>query len=77
MDMRFYWVRDQVEHKHFEVTWKPGHMNLGDYFTKNHSPTHHRNMRQTYLANAISAVKERILRGCAKTRKLGAGEHGD
>ena len=28
MDMRFYWVRNRVEQKHFEVKWKPGKMNL-------------------------------------------------
>ena len=66
--MQFYWVRDQVEQKHFEVKWKPGHMNIGDNFTKNHPPTHHRSMRQTYLVNVIIAVQECILRGFAKTR---------
>ena len=30
IDIRFYWVLDWVEQKHFEVKWKPGHMNLGD-----------------------------------------------
>ena len=77
MDMRFYWVRDQVEEKHFEVKWKPGHMKLRYYFTKNHPPTHHQSMRQTYLVNDIISVQERILRGCAKTRNLKSGEHGD
>ena len=73
MDMRFYWVRDQVEQKYFEVKCKPRHMNLGDYFTKNNPPTHHRRMRKTYLVNAIIVVQECILQGCAKTRNLGDG----
>ena len=51
-------------------------MNLGDYFPKHHPPTHHHTMQQTYLLNAIIAVQERIILGCAKTRNLGAGEHG-
>ena len=38
MDMQFYYAHDQVEQKLFEVNWKPVHMNLGDYFTKNHHP---------------------------------------
>ena len=76
MNMLFYWVRDQVEQKHFEVKWKPGHMNNGDYLTKHHPPTHHQSTKQTYLVNAIISVQERILRGCAKTRNLRAGEHG-
>ena len=60
-DMQFYWVIDRLEQKNFEVKWKLGHMNCGDYFTKHHPPTHHRNMRQTYLVNAIIVVQERIL----------------
>jgi hypothetical protein len=38
MDMRFYWVKDRVEQKQFNVGWAPGNANLGDYFTKHHSP---------------------------------------
>ena len=76
MDMRFYLVRYQVEQKHFEVKWKPGHMNNGDYLTKHHPPTHHHSRIQTYLVNAILSVQESILRGCVKTSNLVAGEHG-
>ena len=76
MDMRFYWVRDRVEQRHFEVKWKPGHMKLGYYLTKHHPPTHHSRMRKTYLVNSIIALQERILRGCAKTRNLRSGGHG-
>ena len=56
-DMLFYWVRDRVEQKHFDVKWKQRHMNLGDYFTKHHPPTHHWRMRQTYLLNAIISLQ--------------------
>jgi len=31
IDMRFYWVRDRVDQKHF---MQPGVTNLADYFTK-------------------------------------------
>ena len=77
MDVRFYWFRDQVEQKHLEVKCKPGHINLCDYFTKHHKPTHHWSTRQSNLVNDIIAVQELILQGCAKTRNLGSGEHGD
>ena len=76
MDMQFYWIRDEVEHNNFELKWKPGNMTLGDYFNKRHQPTHHLSMRQTYLVNTIVGLQERILCGCAKTRNLGAEEHG-
>ena len=76
MYMQFYWVGDQLEQKLFEVKWKPGQINLGDYFTKNNPPTQHRSTRQTYLVNAIILVQECILQGCAKNSNLGAGENG-
>jgi hypothetical protein len=49
IDMRFYWVRDRVRQGHFLVHWRKGADNLADYFTKHHSPSHHRVMRSTYL----------------------------
>jgi hypothetical protein len=45
MDMRFYWVKDRVDQKQINFGWAPGDTNLGDYFTKHHSPAHHKRMR--------------------------------
>ena len=42
IDMRFYWVIDRIKQNHFCIFWKPGSENLVDYFTKHHSPTHHK-----------------------------------
>ena len=53
--MRFYWVRDRVEQKHFEVKCKLGHMGIGDYFTRHHPPTHHRSMPQTWSFECLVA----------------------
>jgi hypothetical protein len=55
IDMRFYWVRDRVRQGHYRVHWKPGLENLADYFTKHHSPKHHKLMRPTYLHEPNSA----------------------
>ena len=62
MDMRFYWIQDRVSQKQFQVYWRPGPTNLADYFTKHHSPSHHRRTRSTYLhcLNHLST----LLRGC-------------
>jgi hypothetical protein len=49
MDMRFYWIRDRTDQKQFHIFWAPGNLNLGDYFTKHHAPSHHRSMRPYYL----------------------------
>jgi hypothetical protein len=45
MDVRFYWFKDIVEQSQFKVGWAPGDTNIGDYFTKHHSPAHHKCMR--------------------------------
>jgi hypothetical protein len=69
MDMRFYWIKDRVEQKQFKVGWATGNTNLGDNFTKHHSPAHHKCMRPYYLHGKHSPMirhdtKFTILRGC-------------
>jgi hypothetical protein len=54
IDMRLYWIRDRVRQGQFRIHWKKGTDNLADYFTKHHSPAHHRQMRPTYLHNKQS-----------------------
>jgi hypothetical protein len=49
MDMHFYWIQDRVDQKQFHVYWRPRPTNLEDYFTKHHSPSHHRRTRSIYL----------------------------
>jgi hypothetical protein len=41
MDMRYYWLRDRVRQKQFNVFWEPGINNLANYPTKHHSGAHH------------------------------------
>jgi hypothetical protein len=38
MDMRFYWIKDRVKQGQFKIYWGPS----ADYFTKHHSPAHHK-----------------------------------
>jgi hypothetical protein len=45
MDMRYHWLTDRVRQKQFDVYWRPGRENLGDYHTKHHSAQHHKDMR--------------------------------
>eukprot|EP00970_Alexandrium_tamarense_P018492 scaffold13343_cov264-Alexandrium_tamarense.AAC.1 len=50
MDMRFHWLRDRAVNQHqFRFYWRPGALNRGDYWTKHHSPAHHRNIRHEIL----------------------------
>jgi hypothetical protein len=49
MDMRFYWIKHRVKQGQFNVYWGPGFQNVADYFTKHHSPAHHKRMRDVYI----------------------------
>jgi hypothetical protein len=49
MDMRFYWIKDRVKQGQFKIYWGPGFQNLADYFTKHHSPAHHKRIRDVYI----------------------------
>ena len=49
MEMRFFWVIDQVKQKYFDVQWQPGAENLADYFTKDFTNSNHKAVRQWYL----------------------------
>ena len=57
LDMRWYWLKDQVRLKHFDVYFKPGSQNKADYFSKIHSPAHHRQSRYTYLHQTNVAMQ--------------------
>eukprot|EP00804_Cyclotella_cryptica_P025038 CCRYP_015952-RA/>CCRYP_015952-RA protein AED:0.62 eAED:0.62 QI:0/-1/0/1/-1/0/1/0/122 len=73
MEMRFFWVIDQVKQRFFNVRWQPGQENLADYFTKHFEPRHHLNVRPWYLHTSTSptllprANAPSSLRGCVGT----------
>ena len=66
--MNYYYVRDRIEQGQFKLTWKAGAENLADYFTKAHSPAHHKQMRRIYLhiieEKWASMANHQNLRGC-------------
>jgi len=71
MDMRYFWIRDQVAQRQFNVEWHPGQENLADYVTKHHPPAHHTHVRPYYVHMKNSprflprAVAPSVMRGCA------------
>jgi hypothetical protein len=67
MDMIYHWLTDRVCQKQFDVYWRPGCENLGDYHTKHHSVQHHKDMRGLILHQAN---RLQVLRGCVKLRPL-------
>jgi hypothetical protein len=49
MDMRFYWIKYQVNQGQFKIYWGLVFQSLADYFTKHHSPAHHKRIRNVYI----------------------------
>jgi hypothetical protein len=78
MDMRFYWIKDRVKQGQFHIYWGPEYQNLADYFTKHHSPAHHKRIRNVYIRaddRTINqeGIRDSSLRGCVNTSgKAGA-----
>jgi hypothetical protein len=60
-------MTDRVRQQQFDVYWRPGRENLGDYHTKHHSAQHHKNMGGFILHQANSL---QVLRGCVKLLPL-------
>ena len=52
--MQFYWLQDQVAQQQFTMYWHPGAKNMGDYYTKHFSPTHHIDVCTLHLKEANS-----------------------
>eukprot|EP00957_Ditylum_brightwellii_P144077 10977802-Ditylum_brightwellii.AAC.1 len=70
MEMRYFWLVDQVVQGSFGIQWRPGLENLGDYVTKHHAPAHHIKVRPIYLHTPSSlqyllrALSPSVLQGC-------------
>ena len=70
MEMRYFWVCDQVKNGHVAVYWYPGLENLADYLSKHHEDSHHIKVRPIYLHTKHSprllqrALPPSVLRGC-------------
>jgi hypothetical protein len=67
MNMIYHWLTERARQKQFDVYWRPGRDNLGDYHTKHHSVQHHKDMRRLILHQANSL---QVLGGCVKLRPL-------
>jgi hypothetical protein len=78
MDMHFYWIKDRFKQRQFNLYWGPGYQHLADYFTKHHSPAHHKIMREIYIhadeqQTNRKGIQDSALRECVNTSgKAGA-----
>jgi hypothetical protein len=70
MEMRYFWVTDQVRNRNIHVSWHPGAENLGNCPTKHHPAKHHQHVRPIYTNQPASprylqrAPAPSTLRGC-------------
>ena len=48
MEMRFFWITDQVKIGNFDVQWHPGQENRADYYMKYFDRRHHQAVRPWY-----------------------------
>jgi hypothetical protein len=70
MDMKFFWVADEVEAGKFDIRYYPGKENLGDYRSKQYLGAYHVAVCPWYLHEKISvqelprASKPSTLKGC-------------
>jgi hypothetical protein len=67
MDMRYDWLTERFRQKQFDVYWRPGLKNQGNYHTKHHSARHHKDMRGLILNQENSL---QFLRVCLKLLPL-------
>jgi hypothetical protein len=73
MEMRFFFITDQVNRGLFDVQWHPGQENLADYYTKHFDAKHHQEVRPWYLHMHNSprilprAAAPSTLQGCVGT----------
>ena len=48
-DMRWKWLREKLQQRHFKIIWSKGTRNKADYFSKHYVPSHHRRVRSDYI----------------------------
>jgi hypothetical protein len=59
MDMQFHWLCRRKAQGHVLIYWRPGKMNLADYFTKHHPPSHNVNVRSEFLTRVKDLAEAR------------------
>jgi len=68
MDMRWHWLKDRVNnHKQLDIQWAPGVTNFGDYPSKHHPGSHHRQVRPVFLH--VKGLSPTTIQGCIRILK--------
>ena len=59
-DMQYWWIKDRIKQRQFDLVWEPGKENRADYFTKHFPPKHHLLQRHIFLQQAKSNQTARV-----------------
>jgi hypothetical protein len=67
--LRFYWVCNCAQQGQFDIGWRLLAQNLGVYFTKHHTPAHHKGIQKMYIKSNnspqyIPAAHKKSPQGC-------------
>ena len=53
-DVQYHWLAEKQAECHVDVYWDQGKNNPENYHSKNHSSTHHQNVRKNYILEKFS-----------------------
>ncbi|GFH54654.1 hypothetical protein CTEN210_11130 [Chaetoceros tenuissimus] len=59
-DLCWHWLRDKEGQLQLKVYWDKGENNDGDYWTKHHAPSHHRQIRSRYVVNHSPSITAKL-----------------
>jgi hypothetical protein len=66
IDMRYHWIRDQVEQQKMRIIWKPGKDNFADHFTKAQPVWYHKLNRHLF----VCTPKRTVIQNNARSRRV-------
>ena len=58
-DMKYNWLRDCAAQQQFNIQWDKGTINMADYFTKHHPPSHHKIKRHDHILKGFSLFSKK------------------
>jgi hypothetical protein len=75
-DMCFWWMKDRIKQKQYNLQWAPGKTNRADYFIKHFPPWHHKKKRYQYIQRINRARSATFALRSLLPSLLHRGQHG-
>ncbi len=67
MDMRFHWLRCRKAQDQYCFYWRPGTLNLADYWTKHHPASHHKAFWPQILTSSKNTANKSFIKKILST----------